>query len=277
MPFETGRRLCLLFEAGSVRYAVEATSVVEVSPPDAEGDKLRGVFDLTDLSVVLGGGGEERPGLALLVDVSPTRAVRIRKVVEVADVAQAPFFMLPPGLGERLGRLVRGAFLYQAQLFLELAVEALAEPRAPLEVSPGASPVLPVFPLEAAPERGLIFESQGRLYGLPLPWVLQVVAAAGPFSPLPSEGGPVAGLYAHDQALWPIYSAPGLLGGEARREPLFILADLAGHHVGLCATRVLGVHGSLQRPEGAPGQGGEFLARGIPGPSLFLDFQRMFS
>jgi hypothetical protein len=190
-------------------------------------------------------------------------------VVEVADVAHAPFFMLPPGLGDRLGLHVRGAFLYQAKVFLELAADALAGPDV------AEKPALPrkLHLLDASPERALIFESQGRLYGMPLAWVLQVVAGAGAFSPLPALGGPVAGLYAHDQALWPIYSVGGLEGQAAPREELFILADLAGHHVGVCATRVLGVHGGLQRTEAR----GEFLARGVPGPALFLDFQLMFS
>lgn len=37
MAFEKGQRLSLLVEAGSARYAIDATHVLEVSPPDASG------------------------------------------------------------------------------------------------------------------------------------------------------------------------------------------------------------------------------------------------
>src|SRR5215831_14166272 len=89
-----GRRLALLFEAGPARYALEASRVLEVTPPDAERATVRGVFPLEDLSALMGGAPERRPGLAVLLDTSPTMSVRVREGAEVADVAGAPHFQL---------------------------------------------------------------------------------------------------------------------------------------------------------------------------------------
>ncbi|XXF80739.1 chemotaxis protein CheW [Myxococcaceae bacterium GXIMD 01537] len=269
-PFESGRRLCLLVEAGETRYAVEATSVMEVAQPGAGGTSLRGMWEVKDLSVLLGGPPEQGPGMVVVLDVSPTLAVRVRSVAEVADVARAPFFLLPPGLGDALALLSRGALLHKDRLYLELNAEALPHrpgPRAPVP------PPRTVHLAEAAPERALVFESQGRLFGIPLPLVSQVVGRGEAFSALPVQSGPVAGIFPHAQALWPIWSAPALLGAPALPEAFFVMTELAGRNVGLCATRVLGVSQRFEPTEGR----GEFTAPGLPGPALFLDLQRMFS
>ena len=85
--------------------------------------------------------------------------------------------------------------------------------------------------------------------------------------------GGLAGMFPHAQILWPIYSAPALLGAPARAEDFFVLTELAGQNVGWCATQVLGVKQRFQAAE-APG---EFTAPGLPSPVLFLDLQHMFS
>ncbi|MFZ5470089.1 MAG: chemotaxis protein CheW [Myxococcota bacterium] len=269
MPFESGRRLCLLFTAGRVRYAIEATSVVEVAPPDADGDSIRGFLELEDLSQLLGGPAEQRPGMAVVLDVSPTLALRVRTVEGVHDLARAPVFRLPQGLAESLALVARGGVLHDGRLFLELVAEALPHRVVPL----APIPPRPVYLLEEVPDRALVFESQGRIWGIPLPLVSQVVAASDAFCPLPLSGGPVAGLFPHVEGLWPIYSAPGLLGGEGAREELFILAELAGQQAGLTASRVLGVHQDFEL-SGTPG---ELIAARLGVPALFLDLQRMFS
>ena len=88
--------------------------------------------------------------------------------------------------------------------------------------------------------------------------------------------GPVAGLYPHGQALYPIYSAPALRGPSAAvKEPFFVLSELAGQSVGLAATRVLGVHGPFS-PSPESGEEGFFRAKAVSGNVHFLDFQRMF-
>ena len=101
-----GRRLALLFEAGPARYALEASRVLEVTPPDPDPERatVRGVFPLEDLSTLMGGAAEARPGLAVLLDTSPTLAVRVREGAEVADVAGAPHFQLTRDLAQRMAR-----------------------------------------------------------------------------------------------------------------------------------------------------------------------------
>ncbi|NMO14101.1 defective in fruiting DifE [Pyxidicoccus fallax] len=269
-PFESGRRLCLLVEAGETRYAVEATSVMEVAMPGANGSSLRGVLEVKDLSALLGGLPEEGPGMVVVLDVSPTLAVRVRSVVEVADVARAPFFLLPPGLADSLAPLSRGAVLHKERLYLELIAEAL-----PHRVGPRAAPAAlrPVHWAESTPDKALVFESQGRLFGVPLGFVSQVISRGEAFSVLPVQSGPVAGIFPHAQVLWPICSVPALLGSPPVPEALFILTELAGRNVGLTATRVLGVLQHFE-PETTIGA---FRAPGLTGSVLFLDLQRMFS
>jgi hypothetical protein len=261
--------LCVLFEAGPSRFAIEATSVVEVAPADPNGKTIRGTLELKDLSVMFGGPAEERPGVGLILDVSPTFAARIRKVVEVADVSRMPFFHLPPALGELMAVVVRGALLFGERLYLELIAEALPQ-RAGAKM---AAPPRPVYVADQAPERALIFESQGRFFGVALPLVSQIIPTGSGLCALPAPGGPVAGLHAHAQALWPIYSAPALIGAKAAPEELLVLTELAGQNVALAAQRVLGVHGNFQPATVR----GEFQAPGLPAPALFLDLQHMFS
>ena len=254
--------------------------MVEVAHPGPDGDSLRGLLELKDLSRLLGGGPEVRPGSAVVLDVSPTLALRIRRVVEVADVAQAPLFLLPPTLQQGLAPTIRSALLHGERLYLEVSAEAV--PHAP--VATGLSLRRTPAVLEQVPERALIFESQGRLFGIPLSLVSQVVTATLAFCRFPGEHGPVAGLYPHAQALWPIYSAPALLGGSGAVasadachaggvEPLFIFTELAGQGIGFCASRVLGIHQGFV-PARAPG---EFGCERLPAGALFLDLQHMFS
>lgn len=267
--FESGRRLCLLFEAGGCRYAVEATAVTEVAEPDPDGRSLRGALELKDLSRLLGGDDEVRPGMAVVLDVSPTLGVRIAKVHEVVDVARDRHFGIPPVLAESLAFVSRGVLLHGERLYLELEPEAI--PRQP--VAAPASRPRGVFLLETPPERALVFESQGVLFGLPLALVSQVVPASAAFLALPTSHGAVAGLFPHDQVLWPVVSAPALIGGRAAAEALFVLSELAGAATGLSAARVLGVHGGFVPTEGR----GEFTTPAVNRPVLFLDLQHMFS
>ena len=256
-------------DAGDTRFAVEATSVMEVAAPGPDETSLRGVLEVKDLSVLLGGEPEPGPGMVVVFDVSPTLAVRVRSIVEVVDVAQAPHFLLPPGLGDTLTALSHSAVLHKERLYLELSAEAL--PHEPGAMSP--PPEHRVALTEGLPERSLVFESQGRLFGLPLPLVSQVVMKGSSFSALPGKGGAVAGVLPHGQALWPVYSAPALLGAPALAEAFIVLIEVAGRGLGLCAARVLGVHPRFEPSE----EPGEFRAPGLPTAVLFLDVQRMFS
>lgn len=266
-PFESGRRLCLLAEAGRTRLCVEATSVTEVSVPPPGATTLRGGVEVRDLSVLLGGPPEQEPGMVVVFDVSPTLAVRVRSVVEVADVSASPTFSLPAALGEPLLATTRGALLHKEHLYLELKVDSL--PRQPGALGP--PPVREPGLLRYAPDRALVFESQGRLLGLPLLQVLQVVARSPSFYLLPAPGGPIVGLQPHAERLWPIYSpgAPQEPEAEGTPEPFCVLVEVGGRRLGLFARRVLGVYTRFRADE-APGT---FMAPGLPGPALFLDWQ----
>jgi chemotaxis signal transduction protein len=240
---EAGRRLCLLFEAGPARYAIEATRVMEVAPPDDGRPSVHGLLPLEDLSVLMGGAPERRPGLAVVLDVSPTRAVRVREGAEVADVGGAPHFQLTRDLAARVGELVRGALLHSGRLYLELRADAL-----------GQSCLLPAPPprivtwLEAAEGQPmLLFQSGGTVFALPLSQVLHISAVGPAFCPFPVPGGVVAGMLAHGQALWPVYALPGFFGGPLTVEPHVVLAELAEMQVALCASRVLGVESRFTR------------------------------
>jgi chemotaxis signal transduction protein len=231
---ERGRRLCLLIEAGASRFAVPATSVLEVAVPDASGLTLRGHHPLVDLSVLLGGPQEVRPGTAVLLDTSPTLALRVSKVRGVQDVAECPWLHVPRRIAPTLEPAVRGLIDVGGELFLELDVEALA-----LGVKP--PPQLKVVdPFGPPLAQALVFETGGRLLGLPLASVAQVVGLGLKFCPLVAQTA-AAGVILHQQQAWPVFSLPGLLGEPIPFEPLVVLTEVGGDGVGFTATRALGV------------------------------------
>ncbi len=242
---------------------------MEVAEPDPDGRALRGSLELKDLSLLLGGSEDTHPGMAVVLDVSPTLALRVRRIHEVADVAGDRLFGIPPSLREALSPFSQGALLHGGRLFLEIVPEGV--PHQPRQGA--AAPGRPIRTLERAPERALVFESQGVLWGLPLQMVSQVVPRTEAFCPLPTPQRAVAGLFPHAQALWPVLSAPALLGGHPQAEELIVLAELAGEPAGLAASRVLGVCESFALTEGR----GEFTVAGADRPVLFLDYQSMFS
>jgi chemotaxis signal transduction protein len=258
----------VFFEAGPARYCVEATSVLEIGAAPAEAETLLGGQTLQDLSQLLGGDPEQRPGFALLFDVSPTLAVRIKRVIDVADAANAPFFLLPPGLGDSFSLMIRGAVLRTDQLYLELAAEMLAPRHLDSRVIPRGQ----LYLSNAPAERVLVFETNGRLCGIPLASVSQIVGAEG-FCPLPFKNAPVVGLLPHAQSLWPIYSIAGMAGEPAAAEPLIILADIAGRNLGVCASRAIGVRTKFE----STSTPGEFSSIELDTPVSLLDLDRTFS
>jgi hypothetical protein len=266
VPFETGRRLCVLLEAGEARYAIEASSVVEVFTPK-EGRAPQGL-ELTDLSAMLDGTPEPAPGAGVVLDVSPTLALGIKRVVEIADVARSPFHQLPAWVGSRLSLFVRGAVEHAGKLYLELSPELFGQRSGPLPPPPAR----PILMLEELPPRALLVESGGQRFGIPLPWVSQVVPREPGACALPGRGAAVA-IQVHGQALWPIFSTPALIGGAPTPEPLLVLTELAGQNVALTARAALGVHGPFEAADSP----GEHRPQGGGPSALFLDLQRMFS
>ncbi|MFN0062647.1 MAG: chemotaxis protein CheW [Myxococcaceae bacterium] len=267
--------MCLLFEAGRTRLCIEATSVVEIAPGEPGGGRFRGLHDIDDASLLFGGAKETSPGVIVLLDMSPTVAVRVRTVLGVVDVAQDTLFKLPHGLGTGLATLVPSALVHDGRLYLELDIQRLLPSSAQKLVAPARE----VHFLQSWVDRALVVESGGARFGIPLAFVSRVVPTSDAFCPLPGSDGPVAGLFPHGQGLFPVYSMPAVLDGRGRggrgeaSEQFFVLTELAGQNVGWAASQVLGVHGPFT-PQEAPGH---FGAPGLAGNVHFLDFQRMFS
>lgn len=256
MAFEKGQRLSLLVEAGATRYAIDATHVLEVSPPDANGESLHGHLQLKDLSALLGGPPEHRPGTAVVLDVSPTLAVRVKRVFEVRDVAEKPRHPLPRRLVRRLEPAVRGVIEVNGALYFELDVETAARG---LEADPPELLEGGLLPAAPEPERALVFESQGQRLAVPLTSVSQVVTAGDKLCALPHEG-PLKGLVLHQAHLWPAFSVPGMRGGHSEVEPLAVLIEVEGEGLGLLASKAFGV-----------------IARGALQGAHVLDLPRLFS
>jgi len=190
-------------------------------------------------------------------------------VIDVADVAHAPFFLLPSGLGDSLTLMLRGAVLRADQLYLELAAEMLS----PQHLDPRALPQGRLCLSKESADKVLVFETEGRLYGIPMGFVSQIVPQGEGFCRLPFRQAPVVGLLPHAQSLWPIYSIAGMAGEQAVTEKFIILAEIAGRNLGICAARAVGVRANFE----ATSTPGEFVSRDVEGPVCLLDLEGMFS
>ncbi len=229
VPLETNRRLWVLFEAGDGQYAIEATAVLEVATPDKEGDTVGSHRALSDLSRLLGGADEVRPGAALVLDSSPTLALRVKRVVEVVDETQARGLSLPARASKLLAPVVRRALLVGSRICLVLDVDAVAQGLTRLERSPLRRDLL-VNAREA-----LVVEIGSDTWGIPLDLVHQVVPTTGPSAIVPRDTR-LGRLLWHDHQLWPIFTAtPGA------PETLAVLLDFHGDAVAVVVSRALGV------------------------------------
>jgi len=223
------RRLCALLDAGQSRYCVEAVAVVEVANAPEGEDTLRGHLPLKDLSALLGGLPEVQPGKAVVLDSSPTVALRVARVEGVVDTAGKPTLPLPRRLVPLLSPVVRGGVVLDGRLFFELDAESVGrglpkQSRRPEVVSREA----------AAP--ALVFESGEATLGVPLQAVRQVVARGPGFNPAPSPGA-FLGVLVHERQLVPAWSLSG-----AGLEDLFVLVEVTGgDRLALSARRADGV------------------------------------
>lgn len=224
------RRLCVFFEAGQTRYAIEATSVVEVARPNLESDDetFRGHLAIRDLSLLLGGDAEVRPGTVVVLDSSPTVAARTAKVDGVFDAAPHLSLPLSNRLVHLLAPVVRQGLVSEAGLSFEL--DAAEVPRG----LPRQSRKLELVPTTA---KGpcLVFESADLLLALPLSDVSQVAAKGPMFNAAPSVG-PFIGVLMHQQRLVPVFSLTG-----TRAEALLVVVELESGPVAISATRAHGV------------------------------------
>lgn len=245
---DPSRRLCIFFEAGGTRFLVEAVRVTEVAHAEGEGDTVRGHLGARDLSALLGGEAERRPGNVVVLDTSPTAAVRVAAVEGVFDAAGDAVLPLPRRLIPLVSPAIRGALLREGRLSFELDADGVARglPRHTRRRERFVRE-----PLEPC----LVFESGGARFAVPLSHVLQVVAQGPHFNPAPSRSE-FLGAVAHQQRLHPVFSVSEV----QQAEPLIVLVDARAEPVGLSAARALGV----QRPDAL-------------GDAQVLDVERMFS
>jgi chemotaxis signal transduction protein len=232
-------RQCLLFESGATRFLLPAATVLEVAQPDPTGNTLHGHHALKDLSVRLGGAGEVRPGVALLLDTSPTLAIRVARVYGVADLVAERGLRLPKRLGAALEPVVKGAIEHEGRLWLELDPEAMVKSSR----APAAFRV--VEPFAPAKGRCLLFESCGRRLALTLEQVAQVVPADNKLVRFP-DGWPAEGVVIHQGQLWPVYALGPMLGEPRAQESLIVLAKVRDEPVGLSAEKALGVQAATE-------------------------------
>lgn len=242
------RRLYVFFEAGGARYVLQAVSVVEVAHPDENGETLHGHLGLRDLSLVLGGDEELRPGTALVLDTSPTRAVRVASVEGVFDLTGLAAPALPRRLIPLVNPAVRGAVVRDEKLYFELETDAVARglPRQTKR------PELSTF---TSKEPCLVFQSSGVRFGVPLSRVRQVVNRGPNFNRAPSRGA-FLGAAVHRELLFPVFSVGNVNDAEA----FMVLVDVRGEVLGLSADHTEGVKGADQL-----------------GEVQVLDLERMFS
>jgi hypothetical protein len=242
------RRLFVFFEAGRTRYAIEAVGVLEVARPPPEADTLHGHLSLKDLSTLLGGEPEARPATALVLDTSPTLAVRVRAVEGVFDTVEDGALPLPRRMIPLVAPALRGGLMHEGKLCFEVDTDGVARglPRATRRPERTTRP---------AQEACLVFESGTERLAVPLSRVRQVVPAGDAFNPAPGTGA-FLGAVAYANSLCPVFS----VSDASAPEPLVVLAEAGGEVIGLSARRADGV----QQPAG--------LAE-IP----VLDLERMFS
>jgi chemotaxis signal transduction protein len=242
------RKLFVFFEAGGVRYALPAVSVIEVAVPDEGGETVRGHLGLRDLSIVLGGEPEPGAGAALVLDTSPTRAIRVGKVDGAYDVAAMPTPALTRRIIPLLSPAVRGTFVRDGALVFELELDAVTRglPKQTRRVE---------LHTQAPKESALVFVSNAQRLAVPLTWVRQVVPITKAFNRAPGRGG-FLGALEHRGALFPLFH---LAGGDLA-ESLAVLLDVRGEGIAVTATAAEGVK-SAERV----------------GEAQVLDVERMFS
>jgi hypothetical protein len=223
------RRLCVFFSAGVTRYAVEAVSVLEVARPGTDDELAQRHLWLRDLSLMLGGAAEVRPGAALVLDTSPTMAVRVREVEGVFDAAGDPELVLSNRLITLVAPAVSRAIVHEDRLVFELDAQASTR-GLPRQIR--RPEVATLEPTSAC----LLVRSGTVRLAIPLPQVLQVTAVGTRFNHAPGAGA-FRGAMAFEQQLCPVFcltDAPAL-------ESFVVLIELGGELLGLTASEAEGV------------------------------------
>jgi len=249
VPSLPAERKVVLFSAGGVRLALRLSHVreiVAIAPGEDEvvsrGERVPTAFVSTVLGLPSGSSG-----FALLTEGPSGVALRVDAVHGISDLADAEFFQLPAPTPLPQPPPFSGAVVVKGEIALELAVGTLGF--APLE--PAEETVEPPPDLGLAPERELRFARAGRVYGVPLALLVQVLeaprVAAVPLTPRSHRG-----LLHHARSLHAVLDVAALYGdaaadlgpdGLAARPPprRVLLIDAGGTGVGVVADRVLGL------------------------------------
>jgi hypothetical protein len=218
----------VFFEAGATRYAIEATSVVEVARSSLDEETLRGHLAIRDLSTLVGGDPEERPGTIVLLDTSPTVAARTRRVEGVFDASSHLVLSLPNRLVHLVAPVVKQGLVSEAGLTFEL--DAAEVPRGLPRQSRRVE-----LATTTSPGPFLVFDSGPLHLALPLVDVSQIASKGPMFNAAPGVGSFV-GVLMHQQRLVPAFSVTG-----TEAEALLIVIELASGPVALSASRAHGV------------------------------------
>jgi len=242
------RRLYVFFEAGRTRYAIEAVGVVEVARPPAGAGTIHGNLVLRDLSELLGGAEESGSTAALVLDTSPTLAVRVKYVEGVFDASGDRALPLPRRMIPLVAPALRGGLVHEGRLFFELDTDGVVRglPRSTRRPERSTRP---------ATGACLVFDSGSERLAVPLSWVRQVVPTGPAFNAAPGTGA-FLGALVHRQSLCPVFAVSDTTAPEA----LVVLAEAGGELIGLSARRTDGV----QQPA---------ALAAVP----VLDLERMFS
>ena len=232
-------RKALVFAAGGLRFAVRLSQLREiVEVPAGEGEiRARGeTVAAAIVSTVLGLPAGPSP-FALLTEGTPRTALRVEAVHGIVDLADAEVFQLPARTPLPVPPPFSGAIVARGEVALELAVASLGF--APLE--PAVEDEGPPPDLGPAAERELLFARGGRVFGVPLSIVVQVLEAPR-VAPVPLTPPSFRGVVYQGRALHPVLDVAvryaGVPAGEGRN---VLLLDAGGAGVGVVADRVLGV------------------------------------
>lgn len=223
------RRLCVFFGAGATRYALDAVRVLEVARVNDEGAlQLSQHLPVRDLSLILGGDAEARVGAGVVLDVSPTLALRVKQVDGVFDCTGLPRWAVQGRLVPLLAPAIAAAIEYEGRLVFELDAD-------------GAARGLPrqLKPLERhhrTESSALVFMVQGERLAIPLHHVVQVIEAGAQFNRAPNAGS-FLGVAVHRGQLCPVFT----VGPLGLVQPFVVLFEVGGDLLGLSASQVEGV------------------------------------
>lgn len=235
-------RLVALVRAGRYRFALPAEAVFEVARMGPEGA-------LDDISLLEALG--EPPGhgdWGVALKGASLRAYRVDAVEGVRELGSARFYNLPHGVGLLPPELIRGAFVLDGALALELRPEVLdGLPPA----TPRSRPEMRLW-TEPAP-KALVFTAAGRSLGFPLTQVLSVVARP-PLCPVPRAGPGIRGVVEHGQTLYPVVDVGDLFFDRPSSGELGVLVEQDGRPWLVLADAVRGVrNGFKTASDGEPG------------------------